>query len=687
MTHHFSKPLCAAMAGLTLITGVASAQNSASDGAQRSFEPAYFDQYAPRSALDMLNQIPGFQLNSGDSKRGLGQGGANVLINSKRLSGKTNDPFEQVGRIASQNVVKIDIVDGTSLNIPGLSGQVANIMTKTTGLTGTWEWSPEWRNGLKPRLAHGSVTLSGERGNLAYTAKLQSNIQRNGHWGPEERRTAAGDLFEIRDEFGRYDGEYPGGSLNLTWKPQEGHTGNLNLEYNKYNSNNSVRSLITAQGPRGENGQHFFSNAEDEWNAKIDGDYERPALGGTLKFIGYYRAEHSPTVSRFDGYDNTGLIDSTRFFQVADEGEAIARTEYSWSKKQGRDWQLGVESAFNFLDIESQFVDLLVPGNIESLDPANDDAIGATRVEEKRAEMTLTHTRTLSPKWDVQLSLGGEYSELSQGILVRDFFRPKGFVTATYKPTETFSIRSKVEREVGQLNFFDFISSVDLQNDQSNAANPNLVPSQSWIGEVEFDRQFTGGHSFVARIYAEKISDLVDRIPIGLTGDAVGNIDSAERYGIDFNATLKGEQWGLDGMELNLEYDLRDSSVVDPVEGFNRRLNDDKKYYWSVSFRHDIPKTDWAYGFYSDQFRESAVYRLNSINEFRFEGPWGQAYVEHKDVYGLKVNASLRNLFDASDDFKRTVYTDRRDLGTVDFIEDRTRPFGLFFRVTVSGTF
>lgn len=398
-----------------------------------------------------------------------------------------------------------------------------------------------------------------------------------------------------------------------------------------------------------------------------------------MKLIGYYRAEHSPSIDRFDLYDNTGLAVSERFFQTADEGEAIVRSEYSFSPVDNRDWQIGVEGAFNFLDIENQFVDLITP--------ANSGNVNTSRVEEKRAEATVTHTRPILENVDFQMSLGGEYSQLSQGILQREFFRPKGFLSTTYKPSDTFSIRTKIEREVGQLNFFDFISSVDLQNNQGNTGNPDLVPSQSWVGEVEFDKQWNVGHSFKARFYGEKISDLVDRIPIGAMGDGIGNIDNAERYGVDFNATVKGEQWGLDGMELELELDFRDSSVDDPVENFSRRLNGDKKYYWSVSFRHDIPNSDWAYGFYSDQFREAPVYRLNSINEFRFEGPWGHAFIEHKDVFGMKVNASLRNLFDASDDFSRIVYSGRRDQSTVDFTEDRTRPFGLFFRLNVSGTF
>ena len=693
MTVKFNRPLLAALVGLTLISGETAWSQTETAGQGRVFEPAYFTQYAPRTALDMVSRVPGFQLDSGDSKRGLGQGGANVLLNGQRLTGKSGDPFNQLGRISAENVLRIEIQDGASLNIPGLSGQVANVVTKkATKMTGTYEWRPEWREGLQANLLPFSVTVSGEKGNLSYTAEIKNGAFRNGHGGPELRTDRFGNLFEVRNDVGVYNGDNPGGSLNLTWKPKEDHVGNLNFEYNQFNFNETTRSdrdSVTNPGAlTGTDFNTLFTFAEDEWNAKVDGDYEFPFWDGKLKLIGYYREEHSPTEARFLAVGDTGAVDNSLFARVADEGEAITRTEYSWSKAEGRDWQLGVEGVYNFLDVDSIFADFL-----SDPDPID---LGNTRVEEYRGEATLTHSRALSPKWDVQISAGAEYSEL-EGINTdaggmasgnsRSFFRPKGFVSATYKPDDSLQIRTKLEREVGQLNFFDFVSRVDLIDNIDSTGNLDLVPSQSWNAELEFDKQFKGGHTFKARFYGERISDLVDRIPIGMDGDAVGNIDSAERYGVDFDATIKGDPFGLKGMELNLELDGRDSSVDDPVEGFSRRLNGDKQYYWSVQFRHDIPNTDWAWGFFSDEFRQAPVYRLNTINQFRFEGPWAHAFIEHKDVFGLKVNASLRNLFDASDDFNRIVYTTRRDVGEVERIQAQARDFGFFFRLNISGTF
>ncbi len=662
-----------------------------------SYIPDYFVQYAPRTALDMISRIPGFQIIASSSKRGLGNGGANVLINGERISGKTN-AGDQLSRINASNVVRIDIVDGAALDIPGLSGEVSNVITKNTLMSGSWNWNPQIRDNLRPNFLKASATVSGETGNLSYAATLRNNSFHFGNRGIEERFLADGNLIETRFEDGQFNGDNPGIATSLTWRPKPDHIVNLNAEYNFFNFNTVERSqhtsIISIPGESDDN-QTIFSRAEDEWNAEIGGDYEFPtgpnALGGKLKLIGFYRFEHSPTVSRFDTFSDTGAqtgnISGSRFFRVADEAEAIGRAEYSWSNPKGQDWQIGIEGAFNYLDIASDFL---------TLNPSTGDFVeiplpgSSSRVEEVRTEATLTHSRSLSAKWDLQVSGGVEYSEITQtGIngQVREFVRPKGFITTTYKPNDSLNIRTKIEREVGQLNFFDFTSSLNLQDGLNDTGNANLIPEQTWLGSVEFDKSFGAGNTFKAKFYAELISDLVDRIPVGTDGDAVGNIDSANRYGVDINATIKGDKWRIHGTQLDLVLQLRNSSVDDPLTDISRRLNNDIKTRWQVAFRHDIPKTNWAYGADVNHEVRSASFRLNTISLDTKTQPFMEAFIEHKDIFGLKIRATVLNILDQQDDFNREIFTTRRDVGVLDVVEIRNRPFGTGLRLNVSGTF
>jgi len=99
-----------------------------------------FTRFTPRNALDMLERVPGFSVNSGNQGRGLGSANTNVLINSQRLSSKSQDVFDQLRRITAENVERIEIVDGATLDMPGLSGQVANVITRNSGISGSYEY-------------------------------------------------------------------------------------------------------------------------------------------------------------------------------------------------------------------------------------------------------------------------------------------------------------------------------------------------------------------------------------------------------------------------------------------------------------------------------------------------------------------------------------------------------------------
>jgi len=685
---HFSKPHFAAMVALGLILSQFSGAATYAQTPNDTFESAFFEQYAPRNALDMVVQIPGFQLQGADNRRGLGQGGANVLINGDRLTGKS-DVGSQLSRIVAETVVRIEIKDGASLEIPGLSGQVANIVTQTTGNTGTWSWAPEFRERQRVNLTHAHLTLSGTSGNLTYSAELRNESNRNGDWGPETLTDANGTVFEIRDELGRFNFDGPGAVLDLTWKLKEDHIGNLNLEYNKLNFVSAVRSSQRAQTARGEDLETVFLGGEDEWNAKIGADYELPLtigfLGdGKFKAIGFYRFERSPTRSQFSVFSLDGTLQSGSIFdRLADESETIARAEYSWAPLEGRDWTFGLEGAFNVLDIES---DLQILEADEFVEQALDGA--TNRVEERRAETTLTHSRALSSKWDLQISAGVEYSKLEVvGERSDNFIRPKGFLRATYKPKDGTSIRLDVERRVGQLSFFDFIASVDIVDNIDQAANSDLIPSQDWRLGLEYDRDFGQGFTVNINPYIRFISDLVDRIPIGEDGDAIGNINNAMLYGVDFNTSIKGQRWGWNGIQFDLDIQWRDSRVEDPVTLNTRQISRDLKTFWHARMRHDIPDTQWAYGAGVREFADYRGFRLFTTDDPTLERPITSIFVEHKDVFGMKVKAEITNLIDSSENFTREVFTDRRDRGVLDFTEFQARKFGPILNVEFSGTF
>ena len=92
------------------------------------YTPADFTRFSPKTAYDILVQIPSFTIRSADQERGLGQASENVLINGQRIANKQGGATEELRKIPAGNVQRVEIVDAASLGIAGLSGQVANVV-------------------------------------------------------------------------------------------------------------------------------------------------------------------------------------------------------------------------------------------------------------------------------------------------------------------------------------------------------------------------------------------------------------------------------------------------------------------------------------------------------------------------------------------------------------------------------
>lgn len=99
-----------------------------------TFPSTYFSEYAPLTVNDMVNRIPGIELILGSSSsssggdRGLGSS-AQILVDGKRLAGKSNEASEQLNRIAANEVDYIQIIRGSSSDLDVQnSGQIINIV-------------------------------------------------------------------------------------------------------------------------------------------------------------------------------------------------------------------------------------------------------------------------------------------------------------------------------------------------------------------------------------------------------------------------------------------------------------------------------------------------------------------------------------------------------------------------------
>ncbi|KCZ90653.1 TonB-dependent receptor plug domain-containing protein [Hyphomonas johnsonii] len=653
--------------------------------ARNEYKAADFAQFAPRTALDIVRRIPGFSIDSGDSgSRGFGQATGNILINGQRVSGKSNDAEAVLGRISTSNVDKIEVLDGTALGIPGLSGQVVNVTTRDSGgVSGTWRWKVRSRENMRPTYNDAGVTVSGQKGALSWAVEAASAPERGASAGPERVTDGAGDVIETRKEDYTHEAEAGSLSGSLAWTPASGTVANLSAEFAAYQPEDKEVAKLFPVGSAV--GRRLFQGSEDETTAEVGADYEFGFGPGRLKAIALVRRENSPTVDHVvrGNLDGTGLSESV-FERTVDEGEYILRGEYAWVPSAGRDWQVSLEGAFNFLDAESALFRAI--GGAPLVEVALPNA--NSRVEEQRGEVSVTHGRALSPRLNLQVSLGVEMSELSQSgdaENVRTFTRPKGFASLSWQVDPTIQLVTRLDREVGQLDFFDFVSSVNLNQGNGSEGNSEIVPEQAWKLSVTAEKDFKDWGAATLTVFGSDIEDLVDRIPIG-TGDGPGNIDSAWRVGVDLDATVKFAKLGLPGTELTFGGEWRESRVEDPLTGIERAFNGSTLYYLDAELRRDIPQTDWALGVYLESYNGNPEYTLNERFHSGSQPPFSYAYVEHKDLLGLTGKLVVANILDQHDWLRRDIYQPNR-LGPIVISESRTRHFGPIVTFELSGTF
>ena len=672
----------AALSAATLSMPLYASAQDASDGVnvEASYSPDYFTQFQPITAQDMIARVPGFTIqNNGGGARGLGQASLNILINGRRPSSKSSNARDILGRIPVKNVKRIDIVDGGSLDIPGLSGQVANVITRGGELSGRWEYSARFEDGTEPQILEGEFSLTGSRGNVEFVASLDVGQFTFSEAGTEQFFNGNGVLFEDRVEDLYYATERPSADLNLTFTPDNGHVAHLNLSGQLQNLRNGVNETFLAVTPEGNNGSSLANGGEDEIEYEISGDYALPVAGGNLKLIALHRYEDSEFDNAFTNIPRLGAQFRSDFDRFDKEGEYIGRGEYSWKPDSSKgDWQISWEGAFNYLDSTTEFSDTftdLIRTNV--------------RVEEKRTEANITHSRLLSPRIDIQASLGAEYSQLEVTSLdepSRNFFRPKGFLSASFDASEKHIWRAKIERGVGQLNFGTFVSSVNLTDEFTNTGNSKIVPTQFWNGEIEVERKGGGAISGTARVYGRLIEDPIDQILFADGSEGPGNLDSAFQYGAEGNMTWVFDDAGAKGLRLELRGGVNDSTIDDPVTGLSRKINQTTNWYYDINLTHDIPDSPWAYGIGIEQADRSTFFRRDQSFRTRFVGPENIVRLTHKDVFGVRLDVFFQNFVPFKTQRERLIYEGDR-LGDIVRRETFSRQRGRRMGFKISDTF
>lgn len=650
-----------------------------------SYSADFFEIYRPVTALDMVERVPGFQIDLGGGSRGFGGAAGNILIDGERPSTKDNTAADILQRISASQVERIDLIRGQAagLNLRGQAVAV-NVILADTGLSVRWQTDIEQDVDSDGPTPSGSISLTDNWGKTRYT--VGAEIGRFLFQNPaEELLFQGGEIVEERDEVEETRGHFFGGNFSSETKLDETNiNSNLELFYERSKFfEDSNRAPLISDFP------DFLvrrEEVEDVFSLEAGADVQTPlseTLTGKAIILFNLRAEEEDSVF----FDRVPADDVTRLFQFADlssdETESIARLEFDWTGWEDHTVELDLEGAFNTLenslaleiDTGDGPEDILVPG-------AN------TRVEELRGDFALSD----SFEWKnirFDSTLAAETSTISQSGptgLKRSFFFIKPLFSATYAPKDTRQTRLRFQRLVAQLNFLDFVSAANFEDNEFDLGNPDLSPDSTWRLELSHERRFGEVGAATLTLFHDWIEDVQDLLPIGGIFEVPGNIGSGRRYGIEFEGTLPLGFLGLEEARLDLDTRWQDSKVTDPVTGRTRVLSGEREFNVEIEFRQDFNEQRWAWGWEMGLIGESRNFGIDEIDRFD-RGVDLEAFFETTRWFGVKMRLTGQNLLNREFIRDRTVFDGRRNAAPILFREFRNRHRGRSIVFTISGSF
>ncbi len=666
------------------------------ENGRRSFTPDFFVSFGPVNALDMVRRIPGFSIEQSEGRRGFGENAGNVLIDGDRPSTKSDDINTILTRIPASQVERIELIEqaGGDGEAQG-KGQLVNVVRNAgSAISGTYEGG--LTQSLKRKaypVGSGSATI--KRGKTTY--ELNANFYSEGKsgFGPEAFRDGAGRLVEQRNYVG--NSVYREFSFGGAVKTRMG-AAKVNLNGQAEWSNGLDRRFGQVTGPGGAFiGTEFLFTDEpiNDFEFEIGGDVEftlAPKL--TTKLIALYQQENDQQAGRF-GTARSGV---TTEFATRNEDkpvEAVFRIQNDWNGVKAHAIQFGAELAYNRLDARFSSEEFL---NAVSLGTEASNVL----VRETRLEPFVSDVWTISPKWKLEAGAVFEFSKLrlsgaSTANRSFQFAKPRLVATWTVSKETTFEFRA--ERQVAQLNFGEFATSVDLgQGNLVDAGNQDLVPEQVTTFSALVRRKFFDRGSIQLLGSYELIKDTQDLVPVEIipsTGprffvDGAGNIGKGRKWNAELEITLPFD-WltksiGIMGMELKYIGHYHGSRVTDPVTGQMRRVSFRPQWHQSYEFRHDFAKAGMAYGV---TINTQAPVTASFVNQFRTQRNLTdvQAFVEYRKLKWGTLRLRAFHLGGSPFERTRFLYSGTRAGGVVTQIIERRRELEPQFELTLSGKF
>jgi hypothetical protein len=679
----------AALASAANAQPVTPTQPVAQEGVS-TFPAAFFAPYNPVNASDMVARVPGFELKDGDERRGFAAAG-NLLINGERPSSKTA-ATELLRRIPAASVTRIELISGANaaLDVRGQSLLVNVVVARTTQPGGATTWSLGLRH-LQYSNRIGWLVQASRTLQLSPEAELGLDIQFPNLVGRADSRdtlvTGAGAVTGSRRVLGKPQNIGAQGSATLRWRPTAVDVVNANLQLAPtWNHLDTIQAEVTGTGaPRSLLiGRTDFS---DNYTAELGADWEHQLGSGlstklvTLISNGSVDQRDVFRIQTFPATFLTRTQDRT-----TRNGERIARGQIKWTLSPAHTIEFGGEGAFNFRDTSFDITNQLRGGPLVVVPLAVSNA----RVEETRGEVFATDIWTVSPTFTLEYGLAVEASRITQTGDQRKersfrFVKPRATATWVLSPTRT--LRASLARDVAQLDFAEFSSTVDFVNAASTQGNPDLVPEKAWKARVEWEARLAPRTALTLAAFADRVDDVRDLVAIA-GADAFGNIGRGSRMGLEARAAAPLAFIGLPNAELRFNGVWQRTRVTDPITGEKRSFSvplerqgtasgtptlnlANKDWAYVLSFRQNVPSMQLALGGSLVDWSNREEYRLAEAIRYERPRPRLDVFVETTAIKPVTARLFASNILSPRETRTREFFRGSRASGVVDRVENR----------------
>jgi hypothetical protein len=647
--------ICGAALAVLLLAAHQSHAQSPASADRVVYEAAFYHSFAPRTALDMIAQTPGFTLDADDDDERRGFAGAvgNVLIDGQRLGAKSQSLEDVLGRVAAKEVVRIEVLRGSAVAGDASGAAViANVVRTPAAGGGSWETGFEVTNEDKPA-PNGKFAWSGRKETLEYSVGGSAFTHDHLSSGHFDLSDGAGNPIEHRYQgFPHQNGDY---AVNgqLAFPVDAGRlTVTGQAAYFRHDES-FFRYTSTPTGAPVESEQIPFAERVRSGEAGVT--YQRLLGDWDMNLTALATRKHTRWHMSGTSFDANDVPVSELFQQVfRKSGETIARGTFARDLRIGR-LELGAEAAVNTLDGEQS---LTVDGAGVDLPNAN------LSVEETRGEAFASHVWKLGDLWSLDSRLAVETSRLSftgdtEQSVSLTYAKPRAQLT---RQLGRHQLQLRVFRDVGQLDFNDFVTSAAFTDEIIQGGNPDLRPQTLWAVEVDADLRFAGDAALRLRGFKHFVDDVVDFVPVGPPGnrfDAPGNIGEGSIIGAELTLRVPLERF-MRGGSLNVSALWQDSEVTDPLTGAERPFSDMSENEISAELRQDLNAARFAWGASYEAESMDSDFRLNEINRFR-EIHMLNLFAETTWVANLKIRLELQSALDSTEKRDRRIYSPDRN--------------------------